>query len=302
MKKLIVSLAVCLLALALPALAELRVVTTSFPCYDLARAALGGDSEVTMLLKPGTEAHTYDPSPADILAIGEADLFIYIGGESDVWADGILASFSGDGPAVLKLMDTVEPLEEAEDDAAHAGHHDGTAAFDEHIWTSPRNALRMAEAAGEALAAAAPERAEEIRANTQAYMGEISAIDAELTALVDGAARRRLIFADRFPFIYLTHDYGLTFEAAFPSCTAQTEPSAKVVVELIEAVVSEKIPCVYVIELSNRAVADTIAAETGAAILELHSMQTVTLEQFQAGDTWVTIMRRNLDALREGLY
>ena len=141
MKKVVVSL-MLLLALCVSARAEghLKIVCTDFPCYDFARQAAGEDAEVTMLLKPGVEAHAFEPTPADILAIGDADLFVYIGGESDAWADSILAGFDGgDAPATLRMMDCVDGLIEEEGDG-----HDGGPEYDEHIWTSPKNASKMA--------------------------------------------------------------------------------------------------------------------------------------------------------------
>lgn len=280
---------------------KLSVVCTDFPCYDFVRQAAGDRAEVSMLLKPGTEAHSYDPTPADILTIGEADLFVYIGGESDAWADGILDSFDGaSGPARLRMMDMVDGL--IEEDAAGEAHaqYEGPE-YDEHIWTSPKNAARMALAAGEALAALDPDGAEAYRRDAEAYAGEIQRIDGEIEAIVRHAARRELVFADRFPFIYLVRDYGLDYMAAFTSCTADTEPSAQTVMALIRRVIEDKLPAVYTIELSTQAIARTIAEETGVEILTLHSMQTVSQDEFEAGATWVSIMARNVAALEKGL-
>ena len=287
----------------LPGMAEgrLKVVATNFPCYDFARQVCGDGAEVTMLLKPGTEAHAYDPTPADILAIGDADLFVYIGGESDAWADGILASFDEDDrPATLRMMDCVSGL--VEEDGADGHQQDKSASeYDEHIWTSPVNAAAMARALGEALAGLEGADADACREAANAYAAQIEGIDGMLRQLVEGAKRRTLVFADRFPFVYLTREYGLDYVAAFPSCTADTEPSAQTVMALIDRVASEGIPAVYTIELSTQAVAKTVAEETGAEILTLHSMQSVTQDEFEAGESYVSLMRRNLEALRRGL-
>ena len=297
MKKLCVLLGICLALLGGGALAEGSVVATNFPCYDFARQVAGGEAEVRMLLSPGAEAHSYEPAPSDIVAIGEADLFVYIGGESDAWVDGILESLGADAPAAARLIDAVEPLQEED---AHGHAHEGLA-FDEHIWTSPKNAVRMLRAVEEAMCAALPESEAAFRANADAYAAELERLDAELTERVAGAARRELVFADRFPFLYLARDYGLTAHAAFASCTAETEPSAQTLVELIQIIESDGIPVIYTIEMSNGAVARTIAEETGAAVREMHSMQTVTRAEFESGETYVSLMERNLDALREGL-
>ncbi len=307
MMKKILLLTLSLLALVsvaiLPAMAEgrLKVVATNFPCYDFARQICGDGAEVTMLLKPGTEAHAYDPTPADIIAIGDADLFVYIGGESDAWADGILASFGEDQrPATLRMMDCVTGL--VEEDGAD-GHRQGGSEpeYDEHIWTSPVNAAAMVRALGEALVALDGADAAACQTAANAYAAEIEGIDGALRRLVEGARRRILVFADRFPFIYLTREYALDYMAAFQSCTADTEPSAQTVMALIDKVASEGIPAVYTIELSTQAVARTVAEETGAEILTLHSMQSVTQDEFEAGESYVSLMRRNLEALRRGL-
>ena len=172
----------------LTAVAEdrLNVVATNFPCYDFARQVCGDGAEVTMLLKPGTEAHAYDPTPADIIAIGDADLFVYIGGESDTWADGILASFDeGDRPAALRMMDCVSDL--VEEDDADAGHHGAVPEYDEHIWTSPVNAAAMVRALGEVLASLEGADADACREAASAYAAQIEQIDGALRQLVEGA-------------------------------------------------------------------------------------------------------------------
>ena len=276
---------------------DLKIVCTDFPCYDFARQTAGPEAEVTMLLKPGVEAHSYEPTPADILAIGRADLFVYIGGESDVWADNILAGFDADGPRILRMMDCVETLIEEESDAA-----DHAPEYDEHIWTSPRNAVRMVSALGQALADIDPENAARYVENAENYAGTISDIDRRLSTMVDGAARKTLVFADRFPFVYLTRDYGLDYLAAFPSCTADTEPSAQILRSLIDRVQNERIPVVYTIELSTQSIARTVSEETGAGIMTLHSMQTLSQADFDAGKTYASIMEENLEALKAGLY
>ena len=302
MKKMLFVILALLLTGSMSAMAggRLKVVATNFPCYDFARQVCGDGAEVTMLLKPGTEAHAYDPTPADILAMGNADLFVYIGGESDAWADGILASFDeGDRPATLRMMDCVSDL--VEEDDADAGHHGAVPEYDEHIWTSPVNAAAMVRALGEALASLEGADADACREAASAYAAQIEQIDGALRRLVEGAKRKTLVFADRFPFVYLTREYGLDYVAAFSSCTADTEPSAQTVMALIDRVVSEDIPAVYTIELSTQAVARTVAEETGAGILTLHSMQTVTQDEFEAGESYVSLMQRNLEALGRGL-
>ena len=282
---------------------RIKVVCTDFPCYDFARQAAGELAEVSMLIKPGTEVHAYDPTPSDILAVGDADLFIYIGGESDAWADDILDGFGADGPATLRLMDCVDGLIEEEEDEGHDHDHDHGEGpeYDEHIWTSPVNAARMAQAVGEALAGVDPENGAEYLAAAGDYAGQIEALDQEIREIVESARRRELVFADRFPFLYFVREYGLDYLAAFPSCTADTEPSAQIVMSLIKRVAEDHIPAVYTIELSTQAIAKTVAEETGAEILTMQSLQTVSQADFDAGENYVSIMKQNIEALRKGL-
>ena len=298
MRKWICLLVMCFVLAMGSAMAEGGgVVATNFPCYDFARQVAGDAAQVKMLIRPGAEVHSYEPSPADILSIGGADLFVYIGGESDVWVDVILDSFGSAAPRTLKLMDSVALLEEE-------GEHDhdyGELAYDEHIWTSPKNAIAMIRAVETALCEALPESAETFHANADAYAAEIAEIDAALEQIAANGARQELVFADRFPFLYLVHDYGLNYIAAFTSCTAETEPSAQTLVQLIETIQRDGIPVIYTIELSNGTIARTIAEETGAEILTLHSAQTVTQAEFDAGDTYASLMWENLTAIEKGL-
>ena len=300
MKKWLMLALICLLALYASAAAEerLSIVATDFPCYDFARQVAQDRGEVTLLIHPGVEVHAYEPSPADILAISRADLFVYIGGEGDAWADSILAGLDGeDAPAALRMMDAVALLEEeGEDEGGHEGPE-----YDEHIWTSPVNAQAMVRALSDALCAVDAANGEAYRSNADAYIARIAEIDAAIAETVEGAARRKLVFADRFPFLYFVRAYGLEYEAAFPSCTADTEPTPQTIMGLIRTIAAEDIPAVYTIELSTQAVARTVAEETGVEILTLHSLQTVTQDEFDAGESYVSIMWKNVEALKEGL-
>ena len=282
--------------------ASLRIVCASFPCYDFARAVAGDAAELTLLIKPGAEVHSFEPTPLDVRAIAECDLLICIGGESDAWVDDILSTFGGDAPRTLKLIDCVETIEEEQTEGmtVHAETEEGIA-YDEHIWTSPVNAMGMVTATRIELSRMRPEVSELFSANADAYMAQISEIDTELRELVATAARRELIFGDRFPFLYLAREYDLEYWAAFPSCAAESEPSAKTLAFLIEKVRADGVPAVYQIELSSGRTARTIAGETGAEVLTLQSVQNVSEADFSAGETYVSLMRQNIEALRRGL-
>lgn len=299
--KLLMMLLLAALLLGGAALAEerLSIVCTDFPCYDFARQVAGDAADVTLLIRPGVEVHSFDPSPADILAIGQCDLFVYIGGESDAWADGILAGFDGgDAPRTLRMMDAVTPVEEEGDEAAH----DHVAPeYDEHIWTSPKNAMAMVGALEQALDAIDADNATAYAANAEAYIAEIANIDAAFAQIVAEGSRREVVFADRFPFLYFVREYGLDYVAAFHSCTADTEPTPQIILSLIQRIAQDRVPVVFTIEMSTQAVARTVAEETGVDILTMHSIQTVTQDEFDAGETYASLMWKNVEALREGL-
>ena len=293
-------LALCLLLTACSAGAEsggepLRVVATDFPCYDLARQVLGSDASLTLLIRPGMDTHTYEPTPADAKAVYEADVLIYIGGTSDAWVEDMLA----DVPDVMavRMMDSVQPIEEA-----HAEHGHEDISYDEHIWTSPVNMRAMLSSVEEALCAADPDGASTYRANAEAYDAQLVQLDQTFRDLVSGAARTELIFADRFPFLYFAREYGLSYVSAFSGCSEEAQPSVQAVAALIDAVEQDGVPVIYVIEMSTGDVARAVAEQTGAEIVEMHSCQSVTGEEFEAGETYLSLMTRNVEALRKGLY
>jgi len=278
---------------------KLSIVCTSFPCYDFARAVAAENADIHLLIKPGMEVHSYEPTPADVLKLADCDLFVYIGGESDAWVLDILESFGKEAPETLRFFDCMENLEAAEHDHAHEEAH--VSEYDEHIWTSPANALAMVKALEEKLTEISPENEAAFNTNAAAYAAEIEELHAEFTDIAANSARKEMIFADRFPFIYFAREYGLEYHAAFPSCAAESEPSAKTIAGLIGKVIEDEIPVVYVLELSNGKTAQTIAGETGAEIRTFYSVQNVSEADFTAGATYVSLMKENLIVLEKGL-
>lgn len=309
---LIAALAVTL-SLPLPAGAAgepvLQVVATNFPAFDFTRAVAGSCAQVTMLLPPGAEAHSFEPTPRDLIAVQQADLFVYNGGVGEYWAGELLASLGSNAPPAVRMMDAVQAVEEelAEgmEDAPHAhDEHEAEEArdLDEHVWTAPENALTIARAISRELIRLDPDGRAEYEANLEKYQDELTELDREFRSLVDGAARRVIVLGDRFPMRYFTMAYGLSYYAAFPGCSAQTEPSARTIAFLVDKINSESIPVVFYIESSSQRSARTLAAETGAVPLLLHSAHTVSQAELDAGATYLTLMRGNLKTLREALY
>lgn len=282
---------------------RLRVVTTIFPPYDFARSIAGEEAEITMLLSPGAEVHTYEPTPQDIIKIQDCDVFIHVGGASDSWVNEILASVDTSSMEIVTLMDCVEPLEEHHEGVEHHHEEEGsTPHYDEHVWTSPRNTMRICDKITEALCRTDEEKALVFTERNAALQKELTALDEDFTALIDAAPRKTLVFADRFPIRYFTEAYGLKYYAAYPGCAAEAEPSAATVAFLIDKVREEEIPAVFSIEFSNERMADTIVEETGCKKLNFHTCHNVTREEFDAGENYLSLMRKNLDALKEALY
>ena len=273
----------------------LSVVATDFPCYDLARQVLGDDEGLALLIRPGMDTHTYEPTPADAKAVYEADVLICIGGTSDAWVEDMLTG--APDVSAVRLMDSVQPLEEE-----HAEHGHEDVSYDEHIWTSPVNMRAMLKSVEEALCAADPQNADTYHSNAAAYDAQLAGLDQTFRDLVSGAARTELVFADRFPFLYFAREYGLSYRSAFSGCSEEAQPSVQAVASLIDAVEQDGVPVIYVIELSTRDVANAVAEQTGAEIVEMHSCQSLTGEEFAAGETYLSLMTRNVEALRKGLY
>lgn len=293
---------------------RLRIVTTLFPYYDFARAVAGDRADVTLLLSPGREAHSFEPTPLDAVTISRADVFIYNGGEGEVWVDDMLDSVGENIESVLRMMDFVSAREEEfsegmQDAETHDhdehGEHDHADSdeieYDEHIWTSPANAIVLCRAVAETLCAADTENADFYRANCEDYCAQLSALDADFRALREGAARDLLVFADRFPFLYFCKEYGLNYRAAFHGCSSDTEPSLATLKYLIDKVNEEHIPVVYTVDLNSQKIAEAVSECTGARIERLWSMQTVSRADFDAGETYITLMERNYEALKGGL-
>ena len=285
---------------------RVSVVATIFAPYDFARAIAGDRADVTMLLPPGSESHSFEPTPQDTITVQDCDVFIYVGGDSDAWVDRILDSMDTGNMQVVTLMDCVDLVEEElkegmeEDDEGEGDEEEGDE-LDEHVWTSPRNAKLIVQKISDAICEADAKNASYYKDNTSAYLKKLDELDAAFRGVVDGAARKTMIFADRFPFRYFADAYGLDYFAAFPGCSTETEPSAKTVAFLVDKVKDEQIPVVFHIELSNEKMADVICEATGAKKRLLHACHNVSKEDFESGATYLSLMTKNIEPLREAL-
>ena len=306
---------------------KIQIVATLFPYYDFARAIVGDRADVTLLLSPGREAHSFEPTPLDAVTISESDVFLYNGGEGEYWVDSMLGAAGENIAVVARMMDYVDALNEEyvegmqgadghDHDHEHGSHDDhddhnhdheedehdsDEVEYDEHIWTSPKNAVVLCRAVCDAICRADAENAAFYRANCENYCAQLEDLDARFAALCESAPRRLLIFADRFPMLYFCREYGLDYRAAFHGCSGDTEPSLATIKFLIDKVEDENIPVVYTIDFGTKKVAAVVSECTGAAIETLYSMQTVSRADFDAGETYLTLMERNFETLRKGL-
>lgn len=305
---------------------KIQIVATLFPYYDFARAIVGDRADVTLLLSPGREAHSFEPTPLDAVTISEADVFLYNGGEGEYWVESMLDAAGEHIAVASRMMDYVDALDEEyvegmqgadghdhDHEHEHGSHDDhdhdheedehdsDEVEYDEHIWTSPKNAVVLCRAVCDAICRADAENAAFYRANCENYCAQLEDLDARFAALCESAPRRLLIFADRFPMLYFCREYGLDYRAAFHGCSGDTEPSLATIKFLIDKVEDENIPVVYTIDFGTKKVAAVVSECTGAAIETLYSMQTVSRADFDAGETYLTLMERNFEALRKGL-
>lgn len=280
-----------------------NIIATNFVAYDFARAITGNSANVRMLLKPATESHSYEPTPQDIIDITNADFFIYIGGESDEWVADIIRDNGLDENKTIRLMDFVELKEEEEKEGMESEEEeeDGEAEYDEHIWTSPRNAVSIIEAMRDRFIARDATKNNEYAENARKYTERIMQIDQKIRKLVSESTRKELIFADRFPFRYFVDEYGLDYYAAFPGCAEQTEASSSTIAFLVDKVKADRVPVVLKIELTSDKLAKTISAETGAKILTLNAAHNISQEEFDAGQTYADILEDNIVVLEEAL-
>lgn len=293
----------------------LNIATTIFPEYDWTRAILGDradDVNLTMLLDNGTDLHSFQPAVKDIMKVSSCDLLIYVGGESDQWIEDALESAQNKDMKTINLMEvlgdsikeeeTVEGMQESEHDHDHEDEEEKE--YDEHVWTSMRNAEVICDAIAETLEEMDPENKEIYQSNAETYKEKLSALDEAYQETVNNANQKTLVFADRFPFRYLVDDYDLSYYAAFSGCSAESEASFKTVTFLAGKVDELGVQSVLTMEKSDDRIAQTVIENTKAKdqkILQLNSMQSITSEEIADGATYLSVMEDNLGVLKEAL-
>ena len=314
---------------------EIEVLCTSFVPFDLARVVGGELVTVSILQDSGSDLHNYTPTSATLEALSRADVFIYIGGVSDeAWLDDAIAAAGNKDLITLRLMDHIAPIyaelendwssheddghtdEDHVDDGhtndshaneGHEGHghnghgHEGHVhGADEHIWTSVKNAIKMTEAISELFCSIDGDSEAIYRKNSDDYIEQLNQLDAELTNIAANSSKT-LLFADRFPFVYLMHDYHIPYKAAFSGCSTEVNSGFEIQIQLIEAVREQELDYVLTLEGGDKALCDAICAETGCKAIALDSMQSVTRADIENGYTYLNAMINNVRVLKEVL-
>lgn len=275
---------------------KISVVTTIFPYYDFARSVSKGTCEVDMLLKPGSDVHSFEPTPSDILKIRNADLFIYNGGESDEWVDSILESLGDtDKPVVMKMTDYVKPLTEMD-----ADHH-AEDEEDEHIWTSLDNAKTLVSKISDEVSKLDSKNKSIYYRNGLDYIEKISKVQSEIENTVNSSKSKKIVVGDRFPLLYFATEFSLDWECAFPGCSTETEPSLDRLSKLTDTIEKDKIKTILKLEMSENKVADTLADETNTKVRIFYSAESVSKEDFANNVSYVDLMERDNNALKEAL-
>ena len=298
---------------------KIKIVTTIFPEYDWVMQILGDKADkadVTMLLDKGVDLHSYQPSTADIAKISEADVFIYVGGESDEWVEDVLKEAKNKKLKVINLMDVMgdkakeeevkEGMQPEEEEAEEAkdGKEEEEVEYDEHVWLSLKNAKIFTKKIADVLSEVDKDNAKTYQANYESYAKKLDALDKKYAEAVASAKNKTLVFGDRFPFRYLVNDYGLDYYAAFVGCSAESEASFETVTFLAKKIDELGLGNVLTIEGKNHKIAKTVVDNTknkDQKVLTMDSMQSTTSKDVKDGATYLGIMEKNLEVLKEAL-
>ena len=306
MKKLL-SLLLCLFLAALVGCGEkaptqqkkeiekISVVATVFPAYDFVREIAGDKVEIKMLLPFGGESHTYEPTLQDMVAVSECDLFIFVGGDIDPWAVELLKASLNSERRRISLLEIAGEEHQHKEDEEHQEEND------QHIWTSPKRAMEIVKVIAETLCDADPQNTEIYTKNRTEYLEKLNILSGEFEGLGEKSNGKTLVFADRFPFNYLCHDYGFNHLSALSGCSSDTEPTITAVNNLINKVKEEKTSAVLYTETADGNIAKTVMNATGCDKKLLHSCHSVSEDQFVEGESYLSLMTQNLKTLKDVL-
>ncbi len=281
---------------------KLQISATLFPQYDFTKAIAGDKAEVTLLLPAGVDSHSYEPTPADIIKINNSDMFIYTGEYFESWADDIISDIDKEKTDIIDVSEGIELIENSEEEHNHEEeehHHHGE--YDPHIWTSPIKAMEMVDNITTALCEADLENTDYYTKNAENYKKQLAELDTQFKNIVENGNRNKIYFGGKFALYYFAKEYNLEYVSAFDSCSGETEPSAKVMSEIISGIEEDNVPVIYYEEIAEPTVANMIAEETGATPMLLHSCHNVTPEELKEGVSYIDLMKQNVINLKAGL-
>lgn len=299
---------------------KLKIVVTTFPEYDWVREILGDrvkDVDLKLLQKNGTDLHSFQPSAQDIKDISNADIFVYVGGESDEWVEDVLKKKKNKDLVAINLMDEMKDSKKAEevkegmqpekeDEDEGDGHHHENAKeveYDEHVWLSLKNATKLCKPIEQAIAKKDEKHADTYKKNLDAYTKKLENLDNKYAEAVKNAKVKTLIFGDRFPFRYMVDDYGLNYYAAFVGCSAESEASFETISFLSNKLNQLKIKHVLTIENSDHKIAKSVIKNADGTKRDIKTLD--SLQSMKKGDikkkTYLKTMENNLKVLQEVL-
>lgn len=281
---------------------KLRIVATLFPQYDFARTIAGDKADVTLLLPPGVESHTFDPTLNDIFLIHDSDVFLYTGADMEPWAQRVISG-APSSTAVVNVCENIERFDEAhgeddDNDEHDAEHKHG---YDPHIWLDLRKAAQMVDNIADALCEKDAKNATQYRENAAEYKRELLRLDSEFEAMIRSAKRDTLVFGGRFAYQYFLERYGLHYVSVYDTCSSASEPSVARVVQVIDYIKNNSIPCIYYEEFADPKIARSISNQTDATLELFSTAHNVTKNQFASGVTFIDIMRQNFNSVEKGL-
>ncbi|HHW46170.1 MAG TPA: zinc ABC transporter substrate-binding protein [Clostridiales bacterium] len=288
----------------------LNIVCTLFPQYDFVRAILGdkiNDVAVTYLLDDGSDIHNYknNITAADKITIISSDLLIFVGGESDRWIEQLLEDPSRNPDLIaIPMLDIINNPKLEEDNHEEIGYQEHEETYDEHVWLSVKNSIEICNAICDAFVSLDPENADIYRHNVKNYVNQLEALDNEYKEMVESSKRRVVVFADRYPFRYLMEDYSITCYAALPGCSTETDAKYENIIALSKVIDEYDIPYLLTLENSKINIADQVinnSKKRPVKIGVLNSLQSVTSKEIEAGISYLSVMRQNLEVLKGAL-
>lgn len=299
----------CRQSAPVPNQGKLQVVTTLFPLYDFSRQIAGDKADITLLLPPGVEAHTFEPRPQDIIKINKADVFIYIGPFMEAWVDDVLEGISNKKLLVIDASQGVQlAIEEKHKEAhdpnsqvqqvEHDHDHNG---IDPHIWVDPILAQQIVKAIAAGFAAQDSANQEFYLANANAYIEKLTALDTQIRQTLQLCKSRTILYGGHFAFGYFARRYGLNYISPYAGFSPDAEPTPKKIAQLIEQMKTADSKYIFYEELLEPRVARTIAESTGAKLLLLHGAHNISKEELEKSVTYLEIMEGNLQRLKLAL-